>query len=201
MTFAVEAVCGRSNPFRAFAPLVGILLAATACATAGKPKVHTQPAGPEQRFSMTGSGIQTSALVTPEGAQGPQVDLGRYDGGKTIRGTANGKPLSLTVTDNAASGVWAAGPLTINITEEAPEQMKVTGVIAGRPSTFTVTPDRIEGTIGFCAYDLNRSGDVYLGSRSCAGGIGQVTVQFPSTIGTWRPINIAVLMAVLMATP
>src|SRR5262249_31756295 len=137
-----------------------------------------------------------------DGAQGPQIDVGRYEGGKAIRGTVNGRTLDLTVSENGASGIWGSGPLTINLVEGAPNELKVQGLIAGRPCSFTATPQAINGTMGFCSYDLARQGgDTYVGSRSCAGGIGQVTVQFPSTILTWKPINIAVLMALLMSTP
>ena len=75
------------------------------------------------------------------------------------------------------------------------------GLVAGRPSTWSASREAIQGTIGFCAYDLRRQGETYAGSRSCAGGIGSVTVQFPSTILEWQPVNVAILMALLMSTP
>lgn len=75
------------------------------------------------------------------------------------------------------------------------------GLIAGCPSTWTASGEAINGNIGFCAYDLQRQGDSYVGSRSCGRGIGNVNVSFPSTIGEWEPINVGVLMALLMATP
>jgi len=179
-----------------------LLLVAMGCASTGQPKLQTASSGPEQRFTMTGSGFQTTALITKDGAQGPQIDVGRYDGGSTIRGTVLNRPFQLSVDQAAgtATGQWGSGPISVNVTEEG-DQLKVTGLIAGRPSTFTASKERINGTIGLCAYDLTRSGDSYQGSRSCAGGISPVTVQFPSTILEWKPINIAVLMALLMSTP
>ena len=181
---------------------VGLLFVWAACATTDSESTAKVTAtGPDQRFTMVGSGFQTSALITPDGAQGPQVNLGRYEGGTAIRGTANGQTLDLKVNPASASGIWGSGPITINLVEGAPKELKVQGLIAGRPCSFTATREQINGTIGFCSYDLGRQGDAYVGSRSCAGGIGQVTVQFPSTILTWKPINIAVLMALLMSTP
>ena len=183
---------------------VGLLFVWAACATTdteSSAKVHAT--GPDQRFTMVGSGFQTTALITPDGAQGPQVNLGRYEGGTAIRGTANGRTLDLKVDPNSgtATGIWGSGPITINLQPGAPNELKVQGLIAGRPYSFTATREQINGTIGFCSYELGRQGDTYVGSRSCAGGISQVTVQFPSTILTWKPINIAVLMALLMSTP
>jgi len=178
-----------------------IALAIVGCATASSGKLQTTT-GPEQRFSMTGSGIQTSAVITPDGAQGPSVNLGRFDNGAAIRGTLLNQPFQLAVDQAAGSATGQAGqgPITVNVAEEG-DQLKCTGLILGRPSTLTASRDRIQGTVGFCAYDLTRSGDAYLGSRSCGGGISSVTVRFPSSILEWKPINICVLMAILMSTP
>jgi hypothetical protein len=191
------------HSFRKLVPLLGVFLAAAGCATAtgGKAKVHPAAGVPEQQFSISGAGFQTTALITPQGAQGPELNLGRYDGGKTIRGTAFGRTVALSVTETGASGIWGQGPLNFNVTEPTPEEIKVTGLIAGKPSNFTASPDRISGTIGFCSYDLARSGENYVGSRSCSTGISQVTLQFPSTILSWRPIDIAALMALGMSAP
>lgn len=176
---------------------------AGACATTSSskpPKLQTS-SNPEQRFSMTGAGFQTTALITPEGAQGPQINVGRYDEGKAIRGQVGGRTIDISVSEDKASGIWGQGPLTINI-EDTDTALKVNGLISGRPCTFTASRQAIQGTIGFCSYELTNSGNgVYVGSRSCGRGISSVTVDFPSTILQWKPINIAILMALLMSSP
>jgi hypothetical protein len=180
--------------------LASVLLLAVACATTGKSKLQTTSSGPEQRFNMVGSGFQTNALISKAGAQGPEINVGRYDDGKTIRGTVNGKTIDISVTDTRAQGVWASGPINVSVDEQA-DQLKMNGLVAGRPSNWSASQEAIQGTIGFCAYDLRRQGESYVGSRSCAGGVSSVTVTFPSTILEWQPINVAVLMALLMSTP
>jgi len=189
------------QPCRPSRSLVLLALAFAGCATTSSSKISTS-SGPEQRFSMTGGGRETTALITKDGAQGPQIDVGRYDNGSTIRGTVLGQPFQLSVDEakGAATGQWGPGPISVNLAEEE-NQLKVTGLIAGRPSTYTASRERITGTIGQCAYDLARQGDAYVGSRSCAGGISPVTVRFPTTILEWKPINIAILMALVMSTP
>lgn len=177
-----------------------VLAAGCASSSGSHTKVHTTSTDPEQRFSMVGSGLQTTAVISKSGAQGPTINVGRFDDGRTIRGTAEGRPVEITVTEGRASGSWASGPINVNVLEEG-DQLKMNGLVAGRPSTWTVSGEALQGTIGFCAYDLRRQGDAYVGSRSCGRGIGQVNVQFPSTIADWDPINIGVLMALLMATP
>jgi hypothetical protein len=78
--------------------LASVLLFAVACATTGNSKLQTSSSGPEQRFTMVGSGIQTDALISKTGAQGPEINVGRYDDGKTIRGTVNGRTIDMSVT-------------------------------------------------------------------------------------------------------
>jgi hypothetical protein len=180
--------------------LASVLLFAVACATTGNSKLQTSSSGPEQRFTMVGSGIQTDALISKTGAQGPEINVGRYDDGKTIRGTVNGRTIDMSVTGTHAQGIWGAGPINVDV-DESGDQLKMKGLVAGRPSTWSASKQAIQGTIGFCAYDLRGQGETYVGSRSCAGGMSSVTVTFPSTILEWQPVNVAVLMALLMSTP
>src|SRR5215468_10714338 len=110
---------------------VSVAVLAVACATASQSKVHTTPAGPEQRFSMVGSGFQTTALISKSGAQGPEVDVGRYDDGKTIRGKVDNRVIQMTITANRASGIWGSGPISVDVDEQG-DQLKFTGLVAGR---------------------------------------------------------------------
>ena len=171
-----------------------------ACASTSKSKIQTTSSGPEQRFSMVGSGFQTSALITKSGAQGPEIDVGRYDDGKTIRGKVDNRVIDMTVTGTHAQGILGLGADHLDVDEQG-NQLKMNGLVAGRPSTWSASQEAIQGTIGFCAYDLKRQGETYVGSRSCAGGINSVTVTFPSTILEWQPVNVGILMALLMSTP
>ncbi|HZJ52683.1 MAG TPA: hypothetical protein VFD38_00975 [Myxococcaceae bacterium] len=181
---------------------VSVVLLAVGCASSSKAKLQTTSSGPEQRFSMVGNGFETTALISKDGAQGPSVDVGRYDDGNTLRGTLRGRPFQLSIDQAAgkATGQGGEGPVTLNAVEEG-DQLKCTGLVTGRPSNITASMERINGTIGLCSYDLARSGEAYVGSRSCAGGISPVTVKFPTNILEWKPINICALMALLMSTP
>lgn len=88
---------------------VFVVLLAVGCASTSASKttqVHTTPASQEQRFNMVGSGWQTTALITKDGAQGPQVNIGRFDNGASIRGTVNNAVGDLRVSGNRATGIW-----------------------------------------------------------------------------------------------
>ena len=181
---------------RVFVVVLAVGCASTSASKTTKVATTTQ----DQRFSMVGSGLQTSALITKDGAQGPQVNVGRFDNGATIRGTVDNRVADLRISGNRATGSWGNVPLNLEV-DDSGDALRMNGLIAGRPSNWTASREAINGTIGFCAYDLARQGDSYGGTRSCGRGIGNVTVTFPSTIGEWEPINVGVLMALLMATP
>jgi hypothetical protein len=178
------------------------LLGVLGCASSSKAKLQTTSSAPEQRFSMVGNGFETTAVISKDGAQGPSVDVGRYDDGGTLRGTLRGRPFQLSIDQagGKATGQGGEGPITLNALEEG-DQLKCTGLVTGRPSTLTASVERSNGTFGLCSFDIARSGESYVGSRSCAGGISPVTVTFPTTILEWKPINICALMALLMSTP
>ncbi|MGZ6071855.1 MAG: hypothetical protein ACXWK8_11615, partial [Myxococcaceae bacterium] len=115
----------------------------------------------------------------------------------TLRGTVSGQPLQMTVSGNSAKGQWGNQPISVQV-EETPGMLKMNGLVAGQLSSWTATKEVIEGKIGLCAYQLGRVGTDYKGTQTCG---GQVTVTFPNNILEWKPINIAVLMALLMSTP
>ncbi len=169
-------------------------LVLAACATTGGGSLST---GPSVQFQMSGGAGQTSATINKDGAQGPSIDLGRYDDGATLRGTVSGQPLQMTVSGNSAKGSWGNQPMSVEV-QETPGQLKMNGLVAGQLSNWSATKEVIEGKIGVCSYQLGRAGTSYQGTSTCG---GQTTIQFPSNILEWKPINIAVLMALLMSTP
>jgi hypothetical protein len=173
-----------------------------ACATSSSSNAKLATSNePQQRFRMVGNGWETTAVISPGGAQGPNINVGRFDNGAAIRGTINNQPFQLAVDQAAgtANGQTGWGPLSMNATEEG-DALKCNGLI-GRPGTITISQQSLNGTVGVCSYEMTRQGDSYTGSRSCGRGISNATVTFPTNILEWKPINICVLMALLMSTP
>ena len=165
--------------------------------SAGCAHVEEKPS-PGSAFSLSGSGFETTAQVTANGAVGPQIDVGRYDGGKTFRGTAFGRPVDLSASGQSVRGTFGITPFELDVTDSGPKTFRVTGLVAGVPSTFSADPEQIEGTIGHCSYDLRWAGQSYTGTRSCAGGMQSVDLRLPQTISSWSNTDVAVLMALLM---
>jgi len=153
------------------------------------------------RFVLTGLRKPIVALISETGIQGPEVNLGRYPtkGGPTAwRGTAFGREVNLQVSGDGAEGIASRTQLNLNVTPE-PGGMVVNGLIAGVPSTVTVSKARINGAFGRCGYDLRFQGEAYVGPRSCGGAPMQVGLTLPPILNAWPDAETATVLAVLLS--
>jgi hypothetical protein len=153
------------------------------------------------RFVLTGIRQPIVALITANGIQGPQVNLGRYpsqNGPTAWRGTAFGRDVNVTVTSDGAEGLVARTPFNLNVTP-GPDGMVVNGLIGGTPSTVTISKARINGGFGKCGYDLRFQGQAYVGPRSCGGNPIQVGVTLPTILTTWSDAEVATALSLLMS--
>ncbi len=153
------------------------------------------------RFVLTGIREPIVALITPNGIQGPKVNLGRYpsqNGPTGWRGTAFGRDVNLTVTSDGAEGVVGKTPFNLKVTPGA-DGMVVNGLIGGTPSTVTISKSRINGGFGKCGYDLRFQGQAYVGPRSCGGNPIQVGVTLPTILTTWSDAEVATALSLLMS--
>jgi hypothetical protein len=84
--------------------------------------------------------------------------------------------------------------------EQTPEGFILEGLYAGRLGTLTITPQRLVGSVGGCAYDLERGGPegAYQGRRSCRGAISGVQLAFPTELVRRSLADRAVLLAVFL---
>jgi hypothetical protein len=176
-------------------------LALLASCAHDEPAADVDPSSlpPEGRFVLTGVARPVVALITPTGIQGPAHNLGRYDNGTAIRGRAYGQNVNLTLGDVSADGVVGKTPFNMQVTR-TPEGVTANGLIGGHPSTFTFNKARINGAVGRCGYDVRFIGDGYAGPRSCGGNIQQVGITLPPILNTFRDIEVAVDLALLLDT-
>jgi len=153
------------------------------------------------RLVLTGLRKPIVALITETGIQGPEVNLGRYPvkGGPTAwRGTAFAREVNLEVSVDGAEGIAGRTPLDLRVAPE-PGSMVVNGLIAGAPSTVTISRARINGAFGRCGYDLRFQGQAYVGSRSCGGTPVQVGLTLPPILNTWPDAEVATVLAILLS--
>jgi hypothetical protein len=163
------------------------------------PEASSVPAG--GRFVLTGIRQPIVALITDQGIQGPDVNLGRYpgeSGGTGWRGKAFGRDVNLTITEDSADGLVGRSPYNLRVTKQ-PDGMVVNGLILGIPSTVTIGKARINGAFGRCGYDLRFQGQAYVGPRSCGGSPIQVGVTLPPILNTWPDAEVATALSLLMS--
>ena len=153
------------------------------------------------RFVLTGIRHPIVALITPNGVQGPDVNLGRYpaqNGTTAWRGTAFRHDVNLTVTADGADGVVSRSPFNLTVTP-GPDGMVVNGLIGGAPSTVTISKSRINGAFGRCGYDLRFQGQAYVGPRNCGSNLIQVGVTLPTILTTWSDAEVATVLSLLLS--
>jgi hypothetical protein len=150
------------------------------------------------RFVLTGIREPIVASITETGAQGPGINLGRYDNGATWRGTVFKQSVNLTLSPGRAEGVVGRSPFELRV-RPGSDGMQVTGLIGGQPSTVTISKTRINGGFGRCGYDVVFQGQAYVGPRSCGKGPIQVGVTLPPILTTWSDAEVATVLALLMS--
>jgi hypothetical protein len=189
------------NPMKPALPLLAILLAAgctlpPSAAPGGAPGVP-----PGHLVRRAGGSNAIDALVSGNEITGAEISVTRYldPSDHSIRGTAFGNPVDVTVTDTKASGLFASAPVDIT-TSEIDGKMHVEGMMRGQPSTFDFSADILDGKIGICEYHLKWTGRSYQGSRGCGGG-GVVEVEVPQALRVWSKPEIAMALGLFLASP
>jgi hypothetical protein len=84
--------------------------------------------------------------------------------------------------------------------EQTDDGFILEGLYNGRLGTLTISPERLNGSVGGCAYDLERGGNAawYHGQRSCRGAISGVQLALPAELVRRSPADRAVLIAVFL---
>jgi hypothetical protein len=150
-------------------------------------------------FSLRTEGHSVVARVDARAISSADLNLGRYGrpDGSELRGTAFGKPVSLDVRAGEATGIIGGAPTNLTITREG-STLRLQGLVRGQISDFRLDHASAAGTIGACAYELARAGDVYEGRRSCRGPTEYVNLRMPATFARWRDEERAAALAILM---
>jgi hypothetical protein len=153
------------------------------------------------RFVLTGIRQPIVALVSANGIQGPDVNLGRFpaqNGTIAWRGTAFARDVNVTVSSDGTTGVLSRNPFNLNVAP-GPDGMVANGLMGGPPSTVTISKSRINGAFGRCGYDLTFQGKAYVGPRNCGGTIQQVGLTLPTILTTWSDAEVATVLALMLS--
>jgi len=136
------------------------------------------------------------ATVTDAAARGPDLDLKRVPG--KLQGTTYvERPVDLQVKGTAITGRVAGDSWDLTLDKDGSE-VRATGLVAGQPSTFWLSPARIRGSVGPCRFDLVWSAGNYAGGRTCGPAGDVVQVQFPAALASWSDPEVAAVLAILV---
>jgi hypothetical protein len=134
------------------------------------------------------------ATVTEVGARGPDLDLKRAQG--KLQGTSYvDRPVELELKGNEMVGRVAGDSFDLTLTPDGSET-RATGLVAGLPSTFWLSPGRIRGSIGQCSFDLVWGAASYSGARTCGPQSDVVTLLLPPALASWSDPEVASLLAI-----
>ncbi len=136
------------------------------------------------------------ATVTGAAVRGPDLDLQRADG--KLQGTTYiRRPVELQQRGNEIIGQVGSDDWDLRLSQDGAE-MRVTGLIGGRPSTFWMSPKRIRGAVGMCLFDLVWSTGLYAGARTCGVASDNIALQFPAALAAWSDPQVAALFGILV---
>lgn len=106
------------------------------------------------------------ASVNAQGIQGPDLRLRMTD--SALQGQAFQQPVDLKLSDRRIQGTVDQKPVDLSV-RQRDEVVEAAGTFAGKPSSLTVSPDEIAGSVGPCGYNLiiERDRKHYIGTRAC----------------------------------
>jgi hypothetical protein len=148
---------------------------------------------------MTG-GRNVSVLVSERSITGPMIRVTRYEEASdhAMRGEAFGLPVNVDVTAEGASGLYGGGPFDVKVGRVG-DTMNVRGMVHGRSSDFSLSPQRLRGNVGECGFEMIRRGSDYVGSRGCRQGVQNASLSFPAAFGRWSMPEMATALAILLS--
>jgi hypothetical protein len=85
--------------------------------------------------------------------------------------------------------------------EQTDDGFILEGLYNGKLGTLTISPERLNGSVGGCAYDLERGSPTsawYHGQRACRGAISGVQLELPLELVHRSAADRAVLLAVFL---
>ncbi|RKH48885.1 hypothetical protein [Corallococcus llansteffanensis] len=141
------------------------------------------------------------ASVTAQGLQGPDLRLQLTD--DALRGQAFQRPVDLKLSDQRIQGTVGQQPVDLSV-RERPEVVEMSGNFAGQPSSLTLSPDELAGSVGPCGYNLivDRDRKHYRGTRACGDQReDNVKVAIPEALGQGSASGRMAALSLILAHP
>lgn len=141
------------------------------------------------------------ASVDAQGIQGPDMKLQFSD--NALKGQAFQRPVDLKLPGRHIEGTVGGKPVDLTVTER-PDVVETMGTFAGQPSSLTLSPDALTGSVGPCGYNLiiERDRRHYRGTRACGDQRdNDVFIAIPKSLERKPATERMAALSVLLAQP
>jgi hypothetical protein len=181
--------------------LLGLTFATLSCSGSTSQAPSSLPPPSPESATLVSSTSVVQATVDGSRIFGAQVELARDENG--VRGRGPLGIVDLRKGEDSLRGVVGGGPTELYVEKEGENGFAMRGLFGGILGTLEVRPDRIQGQLGRCQYNLRRhaaeEGTAYNGQRICGRRwLEPATFTLSPGIAALEPIDRAALIAVLL---
>jgi hypothetical protein len=178
--------------------LVGLSWGAFGCSSSNG---QAPPAASPDSATLLSPTSVVQATVDGSRIFGAQVELARDQNG--LRGRGPLGVVDLRTANGSIRGVVGGGPTELYLEPEGDNGFSLRGIFSGALGDLEVKPDRIQGQLGRCQYNLRRhvadEGTAYNGQRVCGHRyMESATFTLSPGIAALEPIDRAALIAVML---
>src|SRR5688500_17527534 len=162
---------------------------------------QTPPSAASDSVELVSPTSVIQATVDGPRIFGPQVELARDQNG--LRGRGPLGIVDLRKESGHLRGMVGGGSTELYLQSAGDNGFSLQGLYSGTLGNLEVRPDRIEGQLGRCQYNLRRSdsehGTAYNGRRLCGQRwLEPATLTLSPGVASLDPIDRAALIAVLL---
>jgi hypothetical protein len=169
------------------------------CAHAPPPaaSLHHARASTGDTLSVRGVASPLSVRVTGDEVLGMMPEVGIARDGRELRGQALGAPVMVGIGVHQAAGVFRTGPVDVR-RDPGSNGLVVAGLFGGVAGLLALSPERFNGNLGACSWDLRWDGKAYAGSRDC-GPASPMSVELPASLAGWSDLEVGTVLGLLLA--
>jgi hypothetical protein len=184
--------------------LVGLTLGAMSCSASTRSASSSQvPSAAPSSESATLLSPTSVVQATVDGTRifGPQVEIAHDENG--LRGRGPLGVVELRKANGSLRGMVGGGATELYLERDGDGGFSLRGLFSGVLGNLEVRPDRIQGQLGQCQYNLRRyvaeEGAAYNGRRVCGQRwMEPATFTFSPGIAALEPIDRAAVIAVVL---
>jgi hypothetical protein len=175
-------------------------LGVVSCSASTNGQASGQNTAPEYAITQTGGSV-VQTTVDGNRVYGPNVMLERNEHG--LRGHGPLGVVDLRNEGESLRGIIGQWPTELHLEHVEGRGFRMRGMFSGILSSLEVTPERIQGQLGRCQYNLRRyeseAAVAYNGRRFCGANMMEpTTITLAPSINDLPPLERAAIITILL---